>query len=150
MPSTVNEASTRNSAAVALLYDNLAALPATDGGLINMLPFAHDSEQTREIKQMVAKAIINLLDTNGHIKHDQPKTQPSVQQVKLQCMACRTSMVETVTNEFGVANVDARLFIAGVAGLNPECPHAALTLDDMRRKMERELLKEAEEAEGEQ
>jgi len=128
-----------NAAAEQLLYDNLASLPSSEYGPINLLPFAHDSEQTRLVKRQVCQSIVGLLETHGLLKDETPKSMIAAA-VSVKCRACLSSLVETVTDEHGAAHVDARAFIAAMAGLNPECPHSVLTADDLRAHMEQEFV----------
>lgn len=125
--------------AVQLLYTNLGSLPSTEYGVMNLLPFAEDTEQALSYKRHVCECIIELLDTHGHLQHEAPQAQPAGHAVALRCLACRSPLVETIADENGFANVDAPLFIAGISGLNPDCPHQAITMDDHRRNMEREF-----------
>lgn len=135
-------------AAITLLYDNLASLPSSEYGPINLLPFAHDSEQTRTVKRQVCEAIIGLLDDAGMLKQDAPEAVIS-HAVSIKCRSCASTIVETATDEFGAAGVDARAFIAAMASLNPDCPHAMLTAEDLRAHMEREFLAQMPDEEGE-
>lgn len=132
--------------AAQLLYDHLDSLPTNDGPLV-LLPFAEDSDGSRMMKRVVSDAIIALLESHGHIKTDEPEPQPAGQQVTLRCLMpeCRTPLVETFTDENGYVNIDAPLFIAGIASLNQQCPHNPITLEDHRQHMEQAFREQAEE-----
>lgn len=133
--------------AVQLLYDNLAALPSKEHGPINMLPFAHDSEITRGVKKMVCEALVDLLDGSGLLKHEVPQAEAlRTHEAMIECQICRKPLVHMITTSDGIMVVDARTFIGTIAGLNPRCPHGALTADDMRQHMQDEFYKaEAED-----
>lgn len=125
------------AAATQLLTQHLHALPHPDYGIINMLPFAHNSEQTHQIKRQVAEAIISLLDSNGFLGDTtrEPTTQSTV---VLRCNTCAIQLAE-LTIQDGTAAVNASQYLAAIAALNPACPHNTLTIDDHRRHMERQL-----------
>jgi hypothetical protein len=123
--------------AVALLYDNIAALPHEEYGVINFLPFTHDSEQVRTIKRHTCEAIVNLLAAHGHLKDVADEPEPLIRRdVQMRCRQCAATLVFTATDETGIASVDPAMFISGLASLNPACPHDPITQDDMRREME--------------
>lgn len=129
--------------AVGLLYTHLAALPHKEYGVINMLPFAHDSEQVRMIKRHVCEAIVNLLDNHNLLATD--AAEPVVNHsVAVKCQTCATELVSLATDENGTAMVDARGFIAGLAATNPACQHGPLTIQDLRAHMEREFYAQDE------
>jgi len=136
-----------NDAAVQLLYDNIHALPHEEYGVINFLPFAHDSEQTRTVKRHLCEAIVKLLDAGGHLNHDAPSVEPLVSHdAVVQCNQCNHELITLPTNENGVGRVNATMFISSISRLNAQCPHGETTLDDMRRHMEQEFaLAEAED-----
>jgi hypothetical protein len=126
-----------NAAAIELLYNNLASLPHDEYGVINMLPFAHDSAAVRTIKRHTSEAIIGLLDAHGFLR-DKTDTAPQVSDVAVLCRSCGNTLVVLPVTE-GAARVDAPGYIRSMASLNGECPHAPTTLDDMRRNMERQF-----------
>lgn len=137
--------------AVALLDEQLPALPNSDGSTINMLPFAHDSPQVREIRHQVAEAIINVLANADLLRDEMPQheTVPS-HAVAIRCNDCRNALLETRTDAEGNATVKGSRFITAISGLNPQCPHGPITLDDHRRTMEAAFKALEAESEGEQ
>lgn len=152
MSQPVHESSVSEStlgAAISLLYDNLAALPSKDYGVINMLPFAHDSESTRTVKRQVCEAIVELFNSHDLLKDDVPQAQrPLGFEITVKCVVCERDLFSMPTSSAGVSRVDAAQFIGTMASLNPECPHGVKTLDDLRRHLEDEFLaEEAQEAE---
>lgn len=137
-----------NEAAIALLYDNIHALPHEEYGVMNFLPFAHDSEQTRAVKRQMSEAIVGLFESHGMMTQPAPASPVVSRDVAVKCRTCATELVSLVTDEYGVAMVDAPRFIAQLSGSNPECDHAELTLKDMRLKMEREFYAAQEQGEA--
>jgi len=134
--------------AVQCLFDNLAALPSTEYGPINLLPFALETEQTRAMKWQVAAAIINLLEDNGFLKPEgRPEELLVNRPVEIACAKCRKTLVQIDTDEHGRSYVTPELFIPSVSGLNPECEHKRIGLDDLRQHMEREFYRQDEELE---
>ena len=136
-----------NAAAIDLLHQNIHALPQDEYGTINILPFAHDSDAVRDLKRHVCEAIINLLAAHGHLKTDDDQTPqappavgPVMGEAKIQCRACGTALVDVVIVD-GQTAVDPAMFIAGIASVNPQCPHKTLTLDDLRLHIQNEFDK---------
>lgn len=137
---------TEHEAAVALLYESIHALPHPEYGVINFLPFAHDSEQTRTIKRHLCEAIVALLDGSGFIARDVAPVEPlATHDVLVSCRVCGNELVQLNTNAEGVAGVHAQRFIQAVGRLNATCPHGVITADDMRRHMEREYAQAQED-----
>lgn len=133
-----------NDEAVQLLYDNLASLPSEEYGTINLLPFAHDSDQVRSVKRQVCEAIVGLLDDAGHLKRH--AVEPLVNRdAVVQCDKCSNTLVSLPTNENGVGRVNATMFISSIARVNTQCPHGVTTLDDMRVHMQREFDQEVDD-----
>lgn len=129
---------TNTAAATELLNQHLHALPHPDYGVINMLPFAHNSEQTRQMKHQVAQAIIDLLDTNGYLA-DTTREPVELSTVILRCKTCAAQLAEHTTDQQGTAAINAPQYIAAIAALNPACPHNPLTIDDHRQHMEQQV-----------
>lgn len=136
-----------DEAAVQLLYDNIHSLPGEDGP-INMLPFAHDSEQVRSVKRMVCEAIVGLLASAGHLQTVAPIEPLTTHDAVVQCVACNHELVCLPTNENGVGRVNAAMFISSISRLNVQCPHGVTTVDDMRLHMQREFDLAMAEDEG--
>jgi hypothetical protein len=135
-----------NEAAVQLLYDTIHALPHDEYGVINFLPFSHDSDQTRTVKRHLCEAIVNLLDANGFVQNDVTPVQPLMSHdVVVTCRICGNELVQMNTNAEGVGSVNAAMFIGSISRLKTECPHGVTTLDDMRLHMEREFIQAQEE-----
>lgn len=132
--------------AIVLLYNHLAALPHSDYGVINMLPFAHDSDQVRTIKRHVCEAIVGLLDQHGHLA-DADDSKAAVDTVSIVCSRCGNTLTVLGVSDGGSA-VDAAAFIAQLAGLNPQCPHAPLTLEDLRVSMQDRFYDEIGDDDG--
>jgi hypothetical protein len=125
-----------NEAAIALLTENIHALPHPKYGVMNFLPFAHDSEQVRMVKREMAEAVVGLLDSNGFIRGQAPETvAPQRLAVSVKCRVCNGLLFTSDVDEGGVGRVDARMFISMIANLNPECEHKSLTFEDHRRFM---------------
>lgn len=125
-----------NEAAIALLYDHIHALPHPEYGVMNFLPFAHDSEQVRMVKRQMCEAIVGLLDSGGLIRSEAPEVKaPARLVVSVKCRACNGLLFTSDVDEDGVGRVDARMFISVIANLNPNCPHKSLTFEDHRRFM---------------
>lgn len=124
-----------------LLYDNLAFLPGRDGP-INMLPFSHDSETVRTVKRQVCEALVDLIDVHGHLNRDEPQDVSSeTRLITISCTACHQELLSLPVVE-GKGTVIAALFISTIAKLNPDCPHAPITIEDQRRKMERAFIEQ--------
>lgn len=133
-------------AATELLYQNIHALPDPEFGHINMLPFAHDSEQVRQLKRQFCAAITRLLNSNsllasGVAEPPEPLTRHTA---TVKCGSCANPIAEIATDDRGLAMVNAHMFIGGVAKLNPQCPHAPLSPDDIRRDIEQRFYAQEE------
>lgn len=126
--------------AIELLYSQLHALPDPEFGVINMLPFAQDSEQTNAIKRRVAKAICRVFESGGYLlTKDKPQGDPP-RSVSIQCRSCGNVILSaTIDARSGVSAVPAATLITAIANMNVECPHKPLTLEDQRRKIEQAL-----------
>lgn len=130
-----------NELAIQLLYDNIAALPHEEYGVINMLPFAHDTETTRTVKRQVCEAVVQLFDSAGYLKNELPQSEPlPTHRVIVACAACHNELVSIITDDAGNSNVVGALFVSTIAKLNTDCPHNVVTIDDMRQKMQREFM----------
>lgn len=135
-----------NAEVVELLTQHIHSLPHDEYGVINMLPFVHDSDATKLVTRHFCEAIANLLDSHGLLKPQETDgvVKPLIGESRIQCRACRNTIAEIVISD-GETAVDAAMFIAGVASVNPECPHKVITPDDMRVHMQREFDKMIEE-----
>lgn len=123
--------------AVQLLYQHIDRLPHEEYGVINYLPFQHDSEQIRQLKRHVCEAVINLLSSHGCLNTALPEDPPA-QEIRILCRN-GGDLITRLAVKDGVALVNARNFIETMAGTNPECPHGTMTLDDMRNHMQHQL-----------
>lgn len=132
-----------NEAAISLLYDNIHALPHEEYGTMNFLPFAHDSEQVRTVKRHMCEAIISLLEDSGVMKAPVMASAQSMapRVVNVTCRLCSGKLLMIPVGPDSVGVVAAGMFISRIAGLNPECPHKPITIDDHRRRMEQEFAK---------
>lgn len=125
-----------HEAAIALLTENIHALPHPKYGVMNFLPFSHDSEEVRMVKREMCEAIVGLLDSNGLIRDEAPEVKPPQRlAVSVKCRVCNGLLFTSDVDEGGVGRVDARMFISMIANLNPECEHKSLTFEDHRRFM---------------
>lgn len=127
------------NAAVDLLYDHLGSLPHPEYGVINLLPWAVNSDQTNTLKRQVCEAIIEVFRSAGYPMVKDVPIEPS-RDVKVHCRACSSELFTAAVNDDGVANVPAAAFIASLARLRPECPHGVTTFDDQRRAIEEAVL----------
>lgn len=128
-----------NPAAVNLLVDNISALPHDEYGIINLLPFAHDSDAVRLVKRHFCEAIVNLLASHGHMSdNDDAEAVPGTVVVDLKCRDCGTTFTQVPVDD-GVAMLNASMFITQTSQLNTQCPHTPTTLEDMRAHMERQF-----------
>lgn len=131
---------TEHAEAVQLLYDNLGALPHEEYGHINIMPFAHDSDQVSALKRQVAEGIVHVLSNAGLLRNrDAPPSTDSLLDVHVQCRMCSSHLFSVIADD-GVANVPAASLISSVARLGPDCPHKVVTIDDQRRLIEGAVL----------
>lgn len=118
----------------ALIADNLAALPHPDGTPRQMPGFQSAllpevlQNQVKQSAQELGEAIVNLLAVNGLavVPADQARqpTQLPVHQLgNVHCNVCdqRLFQLNMVNPEKILTN--PQLLIAGIAAINPECPH---------------------------
>ncbi len=119
-----------------ILYANLGALPNEQFGHINVLPFAVESDQTNELKHLVARAIADLLANAGLLRDREDAPARPMRDVSLNCRLCSTPILDLLVDENGVANIAAASILSTMARRNPECPHDVVTPDDQRRKIE--------------
>lgn len=129
-----------------MLYDNIHGLPHDEYGVINFLPFAHDTETTRTVKRQLCEAIVGLLDRNGLMKSvtSESSSEPVANTtVDVKCTTCGQPIVQLSTRD-GISMVVARQFISSVASLNPECEsrHQVITMEDHRLYMESQFALE--------
>lgn len=134
------------TAAIELVYANLAALPHKEYGTINVLPFAHDSELVRKIKRQVCEAIVDLLNDNGYFKDKETQQLPVLHQLTVQCVDCAGELVSTTVDNGGISKVNAHTFIGLVSGINAACAsgHAQITVDDVRQHIEKQFYADPE------
>lgn len=144
MTQPLSEGADAKERATQLLYQHIDRLPHEEVGVINYLPFQHDSEQIRTLKRQTCEAIVNLLASHGCLAVEAPQQMTATQEVKVVCRQAGDPIVRLMVKD-GVAVVNARNFIETVANTNPECPHAAMTLDDMRLKMQADMEREIAE-----
>lgn len=128
---------TERQEALDLLVANIGAIPHPEYGVINLLPWAVESEQTDALKRQVCEAIVELLATNGLLRErsEAPSSQPA-RNVSLNCRLCSTPLLNVRVDDSGTANLPAATILSTMARMNPECPHSIVTPDDQRRKIE--------------
>lgn len=126
--------------AIDLIYANLGALPHPDYGVINLLPFAVESDQTNELKRQVCEGIVRVLADAGFDmgRQERAPAEPT-RNLEVKCRLCSTTLANFNVSD-GVANVPAATLIAALSKLHPECPHAVMTADDQRRAIEEAVL----------
>lgn len=131
-----------NQEVVDFLYSILGAVPDPEFGVINILPFAAEDEQTNALKRRVASGIATALADAGHLSRPQAEGPPQ-RSIRLQCRACSALLLTTVADHSGVANVAAANVIQALGSLKHECPHPVRTLEDQRRLIQ-EAVEEAQ------
>lgn len=57
--------SVRATWAIDLVEQHLGMLPTTDGGIVRLVQFAHDSPGLRKYKRQLAESLVYLLESNG-------------------------------------------------------------------------------------
>lgn len=143
-----------NQEAVDLLVRHLGALPHPEYGVINLLPWSVDSDQTNALKVQICEAIVNVFADAGYPMGRQPEAVVKpLREVAVNCRLCSTPLMVAMTDENGVANVPAATMISSLAKRSPECPHNVLTADDQRRAIEQAVvdsMKRGNPREGEQ
>lgn len=125
--------------AIELIYNNLGALPDSEFGVINLLPWAVDNKETNAIKKRVAAAIVDVFESAGYPMSRAVGAEDAPRTVSLHCRACSTLLFTAPVSTDGIANVPAANLLSSLARLSTECPHKALTLDDQRRLIEEAL-----------
>lgn len=122
--------------AVDLVYNNLGSLPDPEFGVLNIMPFTVDSDQTNAMKRRVAEAIVDLFASNGFLRDRTEEASPRpTRDVSVSCRLCSAELMRLRVDN-GVANVPAATVLSAMARMTPECPHDVLTPDDQRRKIE--------------
>lgn len=125
---------------VDVLYESLGALPSEKFGVINLLPWAVESDQTNELKREVAECIAAVLREHGFIANpDDTTRQPAPAQVNLNCRMCSKTLT-TVSADNGIVNLPAASFITDIARMRPECPHETISMDDQRRAIQEAVI----------
>lgn len=124
--------------AVDLLEKQIASLPDDEFGVINLLPFAVDSDETNALRRRVCQAIVRVFRDQGY-PMDRNVTATEERSVTVNCRQCGTTLLSAPVTK-GVANVPAAAMISGMAKLHSECPHRTYTADDQRQAIEQAVL----------
>jgi len=122
--------------AVDLLYSHLHAIPSSEFGHLNLVPFATEGEQTNSIKKEVAKGIVDIFATNGYPMDPGAKTPEISRQIRVLCRSCGTVLFSGTTDHNGGITVAAPALLSTLARLRAECPHSAFTPEDQRAFIE--------------
>ena len=127
--------------AIDLLYSQLGALPDPEFGVINLLPWAQESDDTNAIKRRVCEAIIRVFENGGYSLTKEKLPGPPSRSVQIRCRSCSKLLFSAaVDSTTGVSAVPASLTLSALAQLSPECPHDTVTLEDQRRRIEQAVL----------
>lgn len=131
-----------NQEAIELLIANIGNLPHHEYGVINLLPWAVDSDQTNALKRQVCEAIVGVFADAGYPMSREMSSAPAAatRDVTVSCRMCSATLASFAVSDGGVANVPAAAVISAMSKLNPECPHGVLTADDHRRAIEQAVL----------
>lgn len=118
-----------------IIASNLSALPHPDGTprqlpgfSTQLLPEALQQQMSKTALD-IGEAIINLLTLNGYkVLTDQEIAQPAAppdapSQANIHCTMCDKKLFSVNLTNPTHTLTNGRMFIQGIAGLNPECPH---------------------------
>ncbi len=118
-----------------LIAKNLSALPHPDGTPRQLAGFSTQllpealQQQMSQTGQDIGEAIINLLSLNGYrVVTEQELNQPATETgppatANVHCTMCDKKLFSiNLTNPAHVLT-NGRMFVEGIGGLNPECPH---------------------------
>lgn len=129
-----------NSEAVDAIYASLGALPDPDYGVINLLPWAHESDETNAVKRRVCEGIVRVFENAGYsFDRERDESEPS-RNISILCRSCGKLLLRTNVDNRGIANVPGVTIISGMAAISDQCPHTPVTIDDQRRLIEQAVL----------
>lgn len=121
------------------LYNHIGALPSEEFGVMNLMPWAVESDQTNAMKVGVCAAIIDVLREAGFIANPDDTTRNPARAVTLACRSC-SAVLTSIAVEDSISNLPASSFITNMARLRPECPHEPVSADDQRRAIQEAVI----------
>jgi len=114
----------------------LGAIPHETYGVVNVLPFATESEQSNQLKRECAEGLVKSMDSQGFIVDPDNKTPEISRQIRVLCRSCGTVLFSGITDHNGGITVAAPALLSTLARLRAECPHSAFTPEDQRAFIE--------------